>query len=351
MGFNFAYLKHALPLAAVLVAVFPVQAQRAAPWRGQPILFSTPKSDTVFSNMTSLSPKPPESPDFENTLQAPSSFDFSGPPVDMPLPLNLPGISPAEASRLEDLEDRRKNWILMTPAEILGATTPEKILGIHEHDASGQPKNLTAMERYTERQNQMVPGSTNTNVYPTWNFSDKQRDTSNSIPGGLGGPDNKGSSLLNPAPDNQMFAGQNKNNSWSKLFGSPSRLPVVTTEKQANMDLFRQLLKPGSPVIAEKTISLSSTAVPTAPSLVRDIQISLPQSALSSGLGQSALSPVGALFTPLNDGISKPAEMPKLPSIWSLSLTSAPSAAAWAPQPPPWLSPTPQPFAVPQRKF
>ena len=341
MGFSFAYLKRVLPLAAaVLVAVFSAQAQRAGLGPGQPILFSSPESDTVFSNMPPLSPKPPESPDFGNTLQAPSSFSFSGPPDDTPLLPDVPVVSPAETLRMQDLLDRRKNWMLLTPAEILGATTPEKILGIQEHDMAGRPKNLTALERYTERQNQTPTVNTNINAFPTWNFSDKQPDPLNSIPGGLGSPDNMANPLLNPAPDNQTFAGQNENNNWSKMFGSPPPPTVVTLAQQANMERFRQLLQPGS----------SSTAAAATPSL-SGIKISLPQTALSSGLGQSALTPVGASFTPLNSGIGKPAEMPKLPSIWSLSLTSPPSAAAWAPQPPPWLSPTPQPFAVPQRKF
>jgi hypothetical protein len=340
MGFTFAYLKRGLPLAAVLGAVFSAQAQRAAFRPGQPILFSSPESDTVLSNMPSLAPKPPESPDFGNTLQAPSSFDFSGPAVDTPLPVVAPVVSHAGASRMQDLLDRQKNWMLLTPAEILGTTTPEKIMGIQEHDAFGQPKNLTAMERYTVRRNQMPSVNANSNAFPSWNFSDKQSDPSNSIPGGLGSPDNMAGFPLNPAADNQTFAGQNGNNSWSKLFDSPSPSPVVSLAQQTDMDRFRQLLKPGSP---------STTAAAT-PSL-SGIKISLPQTALSSGLGQSALTPVGALFTPLNSGVGKPAEMPKLPSIWSLSLTSPPSAAAWAPQPPPWLSPTPQPFVVPQRKF
>ena len=85
-------------------------------------------------------------------------FDLNGPPDAAP-PLSGPlTISPAEQAQAQDLSDRRKNWILMTPAEILGATTPEKILGIREYDAAGRPKNLTALERYTERQNQMLVG-------------------------------------------------------------------------------------------------------------------------------------------------------------------------------------------------
>jgi hypothetical protein len=341
MGFSLAYLKRGLPSAAALVAVFSVQAQHAAFRPGQSILFSSPESDTVFSNMPSLAPKPPESLDFGSTLEAPPSFNFSGPSVDTPLPMGVPVVSPAEALRMQELLDRRKNWMLLTPAEILGATTPEKIMGVQERDAAGRPKNLTALERYTERRDQTPPVNTNINAFPTWNFSDKQPDTLNSIPGGLGSPNNMAGSLLNPAPDNQTFAGQNGNNNWSKLFDSPSPSPVVTLAQQTDMDRFRQLLKPGS----------SSTAAAATPSLLSGIKISLPQTALSSGLGQSALTPVGASFTPLNNGIGKPAEMPKLPSIWSLSLTSPPSAAAWAPQPPPWLSPTPQPFAIPQRKF
>jgi hypothetical protein len=339
MGSSFAYLKRVLPLAAVLVAVFSAQAQRATHQQGQPILFSSPSSDNVLSNMPSLAPKPPQSMDFENTMQAPS-VDLSGPVVDKPLPTVTPVVSRAEALRMQNELDRRKNWMLLTPAEILGVTTPEKIMGIHEHDAAGQQKKLTALERYTERQNQTPLFNANTNAFPTWNYSDKQPDTSNSTIGGLRNPASLFGLLLNPAPDNQIFAEQIGNNRWSKLFDPSSPSPIVSPAQQTDMERFRQLLNPGS----------SSTATAPTPSL-GGIKNTLPQTALSSGLGQSALTPVGASFTPLSSGIGKPAEMPKLPSIWSLSITSPPSAAAWAPQPPPWLSPTPQSYAVPQRKF
>ncbi len=342
MDCSFAYLKRVLPLAAVLGAVFSAQAQRTAYRPGQPILFSSPADDTVLSNMPSLSPRPPESLDFGDTLQDSPPYSLSGLPIKTPLPVGAPGVSPAEALRMQGLLDRRKNWMLLTPAEILGATTPEKIMGIQEHDAAGRPKNLTALERYTERQNQTLTANTNVNAFPTWNFSDKQPDTLSSLPGGLRSPDNTASSLFNPAPDNQTFPlpGQNEKNSWSKLFSSPLPPPDVPLARQADMERFRQLLKPGSLSTAAAT-TLSSGGT----------KISLPQTAPVFGLDQSLLTPVGASFTPLTSGIGKPAEMPKLPSIWSLSLTSSPSSVAWGPQPAPWLSLTPQPFAIPQRKF
>jgi len=80
-------------------------------------------------------------------------------------------------------------------------------------------------------------------------------------------------SLLNPAPDNQTFAGQNGNNNWSKLFDSPSPSPVVTLAQQTDMDRFRQLLKPGS-----------SSPPRQQPFIIERHKISLPQTALSSGL-------------------------------------------------------------------
>jgi hypothetical protein len=340
MGFTFAHLKRVPPLAVALAAVFSVQAQHPTYRPGQPILFSTPASDTVSSNTPSLSPRPPESLDLGSTLQAPASVDFNGPVVDIPLPAVPPMISPGEEPWMQDELDRRKNWLLLTPAEILGATTPEKILGIQEHDSYGRPKNSTALERYLERQNQPPTANADTNAFSTWNFSDQRPDVLNATPGGLENPDGMAGTPFNPAPDRQTSAGENGKDHWSRLFDTPPPASMPSMAQQTDMDRFRQLLNSGS----------SATAVPETPAL-SVAKSPLPQTVLSSGLGQSALTPVGAAFTPLNSGIGKPAEMPKLPSIWSQSLTSPPSAAVWAPQPPPWLSPTPQPFAAPQRKF
>lgn len=350
MGFSLAFLKRGLPLAAIAGGVvFSAQAQRSAHRGAQPILFSSPVSDDVVSNTSSLLPRLPESLDLSEVAEAPAQFNFNRWSQTAPLPSVAPFLSPAEAARERDLLDRRRNWALLTPAEILGVVTPEKILGISERDAFGQPKNLTALERYTERQNQLL-GSARTNALqignatPAWLFSDDRRGGSNSIYGGWRNPESMVNPLFNPAPNNPAPAPQNENRGWSKLFEStPAPTPLVrgpNPSRTEDMERFSQLLNPGPP-------SAASGATPA----LGGLKTSLPQTLLNAGLAQSQPGRAGGSFAPLNSGIGKPAELPKLPGAWGLSYTSPPPAAPWAPQPAPWLSPTPQPFAAPQRKF
>jgi hypothetical protein len=343
-----AHLKRPVVLAVVVfVTVFSAPVQYTSLQAGQPIWFSTPRNDSVSSNVPSLSPKPLEAPDFTKSSEAPLTFDFNGPPEAAPPLSGKLTISPAEQVQLQDWSDRRKNWILLTPAEILGVTTPEKILGIQEHDAFGQPKNLTALERYTERQNQML--SANSNAFqngdssPAWNFSpnrrDHQSDVFNPINDGLEDPASMANLLFNSGPDNRTLAGQSQNGSRSKLFGSSRPLPAPSAAEQMNPEWFRQLFES------------SPSPTPAATPLLNDKMFSQPGMSPDVKLGQPSLNPMGVLFTPLNSGAGKPADLPTLPSALSLSYTSSRPAAVWVPQPPPWMSADPQLFAVPQRKF
>ena len=72
----------------------------------------------------------------------------------LPAPLP-PAISPGQARQMQQLLDEQKNWALLTPEQILGPPTREKILGIADRDAFGQPKNETGMMQYLERQEQL----------------------------------------------------------------------------------------------------------------------------------------------------------------------------------------------------
>lgn len=345
MGFILASLKRGLPLAAVVCGVFlPAQAQDAGgSLQGQPIVFSSPVSDNVDTNdLPSLAPKSSRSLDLEGIAAAPQNFNnVMLPGASLPLP---PG--PGWFGETAQQQDRRRNWTLLTPAEILGAATPEKIMGIPERDAFGQAKNLTALERYAARQNKLQLQLAKTNALQAgdsssdWSFSGDSRGMSNSFSAGWRNPQNQDSPWFNATSDRQSLDRQNDNSAWSRLFSQPVTLPAARLEQQADMDRFRQILNPGLPSVT-----------PVATYSSDGIKTSLPQTLLGSSLDRPPPNRIGASFAPSSSGISKLPELPKMPTAWSVGYTSAPPAAAWAPQQAPWLSVEPQPLAVPQRKF
>ena len=317
----------------------------AGPGRDNLFCFHPRTAENVDStNLPSLSPKLPGALDLEGIAQAPENFNLSHSGETLPLP-SVPWVSSGEYARQQDL---RRNWMLLTPAEILGAATPEKMMGITERDAFGQPRNLTAMERYTERQNQMQLSLAKTNALragdssSAWNYSSDSFGVSNSFRGEWRNPEAMAGPFFNSTPDRQTLARQDGNSAWSRLFSQPAMMPVPSLSPQGDRDMerFRQLLNPGS-----------SSVTPMETSSADGLKTSLPKTLLGSSQDQPYPNRAGASFTPLSSGISKPPDLPKLPTAWSLSYTSTPPAAAWAPQPAPWLSPGPQPFVAPQRKF
>lgn len=325
-------------LASAWIAVaLSVGAQQPATNAGQSIIFSSPDKSRVSSNPTPSSTKLPWL-NFRDSRQSaspvPTFNDLSA----------APPLAPAEGQQPQRLPDRRKDWVFMTPAEILGVTTPEKILGIQEHDAAGQPKNPTPIERYDERQ-QIKTARTN-----DWSFSknptpfrNSPGDRNNRTNTALFNPANSGLenlrstifSRLNASPNDDLFAGQNADSDRSKLSGSPAPNPA----QQTDMDQFRQLLEPVFPPATAATPSPGRTA------------FSQPQTSPASGATQPLVNPFGASFTPLSSGIGKPAGLQPLPGVTGQTNTQPAITPSWAPQPPPWMSQTPQPFVIPQRKF
>ena len=340
MGFRPALFKRWLPLAAVAWGmVLSAGAQRPPLREGQPILFSSPAGDNGVSNTPSLLPKPPESLDLKDANEAPVEFHFSGSSPALPAPWAGPLLNPAGLAR-----ERNQNWALMTPAEILGEITPEKMLGLTERDAFGQPKNLTALERYVERQHQQLLLArtnglqTGSAAPPGW-FSGDQRFASNSIFGGRGSLDNPAGLGFNSVPFDPFGGRAGDNNNWSRLSGATPATPPASTAPASepnpallgDMERFRQLLNPGA-----------SPATPAVSSSADGLKTSLPKSLLGAGLAQPQTARIGASFTPLSSGIGRPTELPKLTGSLGLNSTSPPPASLWL---------SPSPFAAPQRKF
>ena len=144
---------------------------------------------------------------------------------------------------------------------------------------------------------------------------------------------------LNAAPNNDLFANPDEGPVWSKLADLPAPPLAPNPAQQADMDQFRQLLERGlSPAPA-------TTLAPGGATFFQ------PQTALASGFTRSLANPAGASFTPLSSGIGKPAGLESLPGVTGQAGSQSAFTPSLAPQSPPWMSQTPQPFVVPQRKF
>jgi hypothetical protein len=351
MGFSFANLTRWVVVAGVaLAAASPAHAQRAGRRPGQSILFSPTDDEGVSSNTPSLTAKPPGSWDFANAVQSPaqgSSVSSETGLLPEPLP---PAISPGQARQMQQLLDERRNWALLTPEQILGLPTQEKILGIADRDAFGQPKNETVVMRYVERQDQLR-SRTNTVNYGAADpasrrdFSGGTEPQVNSDfwnPAGAK-PGNPGlmEQLTGATPDSGADTARTPKSIWQKSFALPESETKPTPEQQAAMNQFQELLQPHSlPGGAAKSTSMGSP-------------LFSPQSiAPNPAPNQPAAIPMGASFTPLSSGVATPEGLTPLPGLLGPTSTGLPALVPeWKPQPPPWLSSAPQVDVIPQRKF
>jgi hypothetical protein len=295
--------------------------------------------------MPSLAAKPPTLLDVVNEVQSPP-LNFNAPPRRDPLPqFPQPAISPALARQLQLQLDKRNNWALMTPEEIFGLPMQEKIPGITDRDAFGQPKDESVVARFYERQDQSRARTNSENfgaldLASRWGFSGSREPLLNPdilIPGSSR-PENLAlmDQFLNGTPGNRPESTPDPNSGWSKSFGMPAPTPGPTPEQQAAMEQFQRLLQPHSlPGDAAKspTFSSLSTALKPAP-------------------GQFVSTPIGASFTPLSSGIAMPSGVAPLPGIFGPTNAAPPVfAPEWKPQLPPWMSSSPHLGVVPQRKF
>jgi hypothetical protein len=338
MGFSLPRLNLllAVALGALVLRTEAQQSDRA-------IIFSTPKTDDA----PATAPPPSQNsqvPILPGSLQAPDpAFNFSSP---NDLPLAPPGNTPGD-QRMKKMLDGRKNWTLMTPAEIFGVTPTEELLQPPDRDALGREKNMTQLERYLERENQSRTGPTNGwqngRDDSSWDFS-RNRNGLNPLEPGRD-PADAAQRL------NQFLAARRngggamdpvgKNNGWDSLNPpAPQTSGKPDLEQVAAMERFRQMLEPSAASSSEPSPDSRFFPVPKA-APVLDPYMTQPD---------FVPNPAGASFTPLSSGIGRPAGLNPLPGIVTPTLKPT-VVPAWSLQPPPWLSQGPQPFVMPQRKF
>jgi hypothetical protein len=343
MYFRLANFSLPLLAGACMVVASSIEAQQPATDVGQSIIFSSPDNGGVSSNPASLATQSSSPLNFQDNFQGASPVStFDNSPT-------APPSAPDERQQLQRRLERRKDWVFMTPAEILGVTTPEKILHIQERDAAGQPKNLTPIERYNERQ-QAKNARTNDSYFPdhsmpSRNFLGDRNNHTNTV--SFNPADNGLKNLrptlfnnsLNAAPNNDLFANPGEGTVWSKWVDLPAPLLAPSPAQQADMDQFRQLLERGLP---------PATATTLAPGGTTFFQSQTPS---ASSFTRPLANPAGASFTPLSSGIGKPAGLESLPGVTGQAGSQSAFTPSLAPQSPPWMSQTPQPFVIPQRKF
>lgn len=333
-------------------------AQSAAP-QERPIQFSSPDSGDDAAESPSLINKPAPLPDFSGAPQSSSSvFDFGAPQMTEPLP--RPQIfQPSQQQR--DAVAAKKDWILMTPEEILGVKTPEQMMGVTERDAAGREKKLTPLERYWDRQNQNPAYGPATNGYSPanalgqMNFLDSQNiqpavNQENLPAARTLETKSIWNQLLNSSPDmDAARQAANAGSIWQKLMGTVPNASVISgpdPAKLADMERFRQLLGSAAPP------SALPSSLPVAAAPMNSLYAPA-DSTVDPILGELKVNPAGASFAPLSSGIGVPAGLGALPGLTAprreaSATTTTPSSQL---QNPPWVMNGPGLFTPPQRKF
>ena len=255
-----------VPICSGLVAVAAsglllCSAHAGGKEHGRPIEFSEPKSDEVTTNLHQLTSKKDGLKQLEEDLYKPlqmfapkSSLDGVVAP-----PVRPPAGSVIQSKRAKELLERRKNWIFMTPEDMLAGPTVEEILKSPQYDTTGrEKKELQPIEQYYRRlaakrlSGNTLAQSTDDDLFgppKTSNPRDQldSRDDSN-LPSGLRESALALKQSLAPDTSRDPFARSAPRSSSSDIFGlgdnAPSKEQALAHKNY--MDEYRSLLDPGS---------------------------------------------------------------------------------------------------------
>ena len=257
---------------------------------------------------------------------------FKTPAPSQPLP---PVALPANQDpSVKDALDKRKNWTLLTPEQILGVQTPEQILGVANPNGGGK---LSLEEQFLLREKRAsVFGATNGQPNALkWRddvgLSGRNKDGQNPLSRGASSQlDDKLrleagqylKQLLNAGGGTRGDGQKQQDSAWAGVFAQPSQ-PRQTPEQLADMERFRAMLEP-SPVQEQAT---TPTLFSTPALKVVDPYLQV----------QPAFNPAVRAAAPLWDNISRPSGIQPLPGITGPVQTPPSSRPAWQAQLPPWL--------------
>jgi hypothetical protein len=309
-----------LPVALLLTAAVSVPAQ-------QTIIFSKP-SDLSADKANSFMAGPQKTGgagDFgapKSIFNNVSPGDFAAPPP--------PVVNPLNPSVIEAL-DKRKNWTLLTPEQILGIQTPEEIMGVK---TKKDQQKLTLEEKFLLRQSDQQnleatngrPGAafwraeSDNGPFGSQNKNDAFSDARRGQPGG--GKEDYFKQFLNDGAEPAGGADHPPASAWTSAFAQPSQ-PKQTPEQIAVMERFRALMEPSSP--------------PEQPSV---------QTRFGAGAGHAVdpnleilpvINPAGHSILPLLNNSTRPMGIKPLPTVATPAPVAPPVRPSWEAQLPPWL--------------
>jgi hypothetical protein len=239
------------------------------------------------------------------------------------------------SASVKEALDRRKNWTLLTPEQILGIQTPEQILGVPDKNDN---KHLSLEEKFLLRESRANAMSATNG---RGGNAALLRELTDNNPFKLNKDEENNafspeSQKMEPGRKffNQLLNQENSgnpmdkgNSTWASSFAQRSQ-PRESPEQQAEMERFRALMEPTSPPDKPEVATRFTVAkTPAADSFLQPIP---------------TVNPVGRTAQPLDNIFSSSAGIKPLPPVSTPAPKPATKANAQS-QLPPWLRDGPTP--------
>lgn len=313
------------------------------------IQFSKPADQDLSSKANSLAPVNPHrlAP---NAFNAPTSlFGDKVPSANFDvMPDYYNNQNSASAAQQQKSWQDKKNWMWMTPEEILNLPTPEKALGVAD---SQEDSKMSPAERFLHRQDRLTEMQTSNSLHRLdgaspreksaldnpFQLGDANRRFAETLGGSVPDPSKNGGAGLGgfnaSSTVNFNQLNQKRDSIWASPFAQPEPAPKPTQEQLAGLERFKAMMNESAP---EK-----------APEAARSVY--QPVAAPDPNLRSSGLNSTIHSFTSLEDNISKSTGLRSLQDANSRQNQAKKNPPLV--QPPPWMSDSPQSFNPPQRPF
>lgn len=315
--------------AIVLLSVCPAAfAQQSSLYGGRPILFSSPKSDAISSNLNAMAADKSPLNRMDEELKKPFSLldpESVTDPVRARLKPQLPPPK-VDSKKVRELIDRQNNWVFLDPEEMDRLSKKaEEFFGGDKYDADGLPKKkLTAMENFWLRLEKEQRSATNDLRNSSAFFASDDKEDKSALhafaaPGNTRGdsPNAVAGSGASSVWNNNAFAGAAQPGETLSFFSLPTTTPAERSElreaREARMQEFKSLFSSGPATAAPaRSSAFDSYAKPAA--------------TVSGGAGSWFSPPAtpGGFSSSFSSGASKPASVPSAFSTPSLTPTPLP---------------------------